>query len=103
MNLEIAREGQMVVRMPLQFAGPILDSSRSGETSEVPGKGVAIYGAQSHEFPYMTDITGSKLAAGNYDAIVTIRQGKSQIARNVPFRVLGDAAAITPNANGPAR
>ncbi|MFY9727595.1 MAG: hypothetical protein WB579_00350 [Bryobacteraceae bacterium] len=100
MSLEIAQEGQVVVRMPLQFKSHILDPSREGKASEAPGKAIAIYGAQAREFPYLTNIKGSKLAAGNYDAIVTIRQGKSVITRNVPFRVLGDSPAAAPAASG---
>ena len=93
MSLEIARDGQVVVRMPLVFKSQILDPSREGKASEAPGKAIAIYGAQAREFPYLTDIKGSKLAAGNYDAIVTIRQGKSVITRDVPFRVVGERGA----------
>jgi hypothetical protein len=100
MSLEITRDGQVVVRMPLVFKNQILDPSRDGKVSEAPGKAIAIYGAQAREFPYLTEIKGSKLAAGNYDAIVTIRQGKSVITRNVPFRVLGDAPAAAPAAPG---
>jgi hypothetical protein len=100
MSLGIARDGQVVVRMPLAFKGQILDPSRDGKASEVPGKAIAIYGAQAREFPYLTDIKGSKLAAGNYDAIVTIHQGKSVITRDVPFRVLGDSPAAAPAASG---
>ena len=87
MSLEIAQEGQVVARMPLQFKSQILDPSREGKAS-------AVYGAPEREFPYLTDIKGSKLTAGNYDATVTIRQGKSLITRNVPFRVLTDAPAV---------
>lgn len=93
MSLEIAREGHVVAGMPLQFKSQILDPSREGKTSETPGKAAAIYGAQEHAFPYLAHINGAKLAAGNYEAIVTIRQGTSVITRNVQFRVLGDAAA----------
>jgi len=100
MSLEIARESQVVVHMPLLFKSQILDPSRDSKTSQAPGKTIAIYGAQTREFPYLADIKGSKLAAGNYDAIVTIRQGKSVITRNVPFSVLGDAPVAAPAAPG---
>jgi hypothetical protein len=96
MSLEITRDGQVVVRMPLLFRSQILDPSRDAKTSEAPGKTIAIYGAQTREFPYLADIKGSQLAAGSYDAIVTIRQGKSVITRNVPFRVLGDTPEAAP-------
>jgi len=49
-----------------------------------------VYGVQAREFPYLANIQGTKLAAGDYGAIVTVRQGKSVITRSVPFRVLAE-------------
>ena len=100
MSLEIVREGHVVIRLPMLFKSQILDPSREGKASEIAGKSTAIYGAQAREFPYLADIKGTKLAAGNYGAIVTIRQGKSVITRSVPFRVLGDSPAAAPAASG---
>ena len=94
MSLELAREGHVVVRVPMQFKTKILDPSSEGKSSEVAGKGTAIYGAQAHQFPYLADLKGAKLSAGNYEAIVTIRQGKAVITRNVSFRVVGERGAV---------
>jgi len=91
MSLEIVREGHVVIRKPMLFGSRILDLSREGKASEIPGKSTAIYGAQAREFQYLADIKGTKLAPGDYGAIVTIRQGKSVITRSVPFRVLPSA------------
>jgi len=68
----------------------IVDPSREGKASEIAGRSTAIYGAQAREFPYLANIQGTKLAAGDYGAIVTVRQGKSVITRSVPFRVLAE-------------
>jgi len=83
MSLEIVREGHVVIRMPMLFKSQIVDPSREG-------KGTAVYGVQAREFPYLANIQGAKLAAGDYGAIVTVRQGKSVITRSVPFRVLAE-------------
>jgi hypothetical protein len=92
MSLELAREGHVVVRMPMQFSTKILDPTRDGKANQSGGLASSggVIGGQSHAFPYLADVNGTKLAAGNYEAIVTIRQGKSVITRNAPFRVLGD-------------
>ncbi|MGA2274012.1 MAG: hypothetical protein ABSH00_10690 [Bryobacteraceae bacterium] len=94
MSLELAREGHVVFRMPMQFESKTLDPSMADARTQ--SKGAALSGGLAREFPYLADIKGAKLSAGNYQAIVTIRQGKSVITRNVPFRVLGEAPAATP-------
>jgi hypothetical protein len=68
----------------------IVDPSREGKASEIAGRSTAIYGAQAREFPYLAAIKGTKLAGGNYGAVVTIRHGKSVITRSAPFRVVGE-------------
>ncbi|MGA2038827.1 MAG: hypothetical protein ABSH42_06080 [Bryobacteraceae bacterium] len=89
MNLELSREGHVVIRMPMQFKTAILNTDQDA-TSKT---GSALTGGHAHAFPYLADVKGAKLAAGNYDAIVTIRQGKSVITRDVPFRVVGERGA----------
>ena len=94
MNLELVREGHVLVRMPMQFKTSILDPSMEGKNSaSLAGKGTAVYGGLARAFPYLADIKGAKLQAGDYVALVTIRQGKSVITRTAPFRVLGEAGA----------
>jgi hypothetical protein len=90
MSLDLAREGHVVVRMQMQFSSKLIDPSREGYGPMI--------GSQARSFPYLADVNGSKLAAGDYDAIVTIRQGKSVITRNAPFRVVGDRAAVAETA-----
>ena len=91
MSLEISREGHVVIRMPMQFGTKILNASMDGPSSQY---GSGIVGGMAHAFPYLADVKGTKLAAGSYDAIVTIRQGKSVITRNAQFRVVGERPAV---------
>ena len=97
MSLELAREGHVVVRMPMQFKTRILDPTRDGKANQSGGLASSggVIGGQSHAFPYLADVNGTKLSAGNYEAIVTIRQGKAVITRNVSFRVVGERGAVT--------
>jgi len=85
LSLDLVREGHAVVRMQMQFNSKLIDPTREGYGPMI--------GTQAHSFPYLADVNGSKLAAGDYDAIVTIRQGKNVITRNAPFRVLGERGA----------
>lgn len=87
LSLDLVREGHAVVRMQMQFNSKLIDPTREGYGPMI--------GEQSHSFPYLADINGSKLAPGDYDAIITIRQGKNVITRNAPFRVAGDRTATT--------
>src|SRR5208283_2572049 len=90
MSLEIARDGHSVVRMPMQLSTNLADASRDSEHVELaPG------------IPYLADIKGAKLAPGNYEAIVSIRQAHSSITRNVPFHVTGEPAVAAAPATQP--
>jgi len=92
LSLELARGGHVVVRMPMQFKSSILDWTREGGSGAVGQN--AMVGGQAHAFPYLADIKSTKLSAGDYDAIVTIRQGKSTLTRVAPFRVVGDRPPV---------
>jgi len=92
MNLELVRDGHVVVRMPMQFKTELLHPEMEGQ-SGMAGTGYGILGGQARAFPYLADVNGAKLSAGNYEAIVSIRQGKFVITREAPFRVLGDRAS----------
>jgi len=100
MSLEIAREGHVVIRMPMQFKTKLLEPALEGKANTMGISAAPMMGGLARAFPYLADVNGSKLSAGDYDAIVTIRQGKSVITRNAPFRVVGEgrepAAAATP-------
>jgi hypothetical protein len=73
----------------MQFKTKILSADQDA-TSKA---GSTLMGGHARAFPYLANINGSKLPAGNYDAIVTIRQGKNTITRNAPFHVMGDREA----------
>jgi hypothetical protein len=47
-------------------------------------------------------VSGAKLSPGNYEAVVTIRQGGSVITRTVAFKVAGNASAVAETAGGPS-
>jgi len=42
---------------------------------------------QKHEFPHLTEIRDATFDTGQYEARVTIRQGRNAVTRAVPFRV----------------
>ena len=94
LSVELRRDGKVVGRMPIQFKNQIFDQSRDGKTGTIGGKGSAIVGGKAHEFPYLANIKGARLGPGNYEAVVTIRQGRSVITRNVSFRVTGEASSV---------
>jgi hypothetical protein len=79
-SLEILRDGQTVGRSQLAFNDEIKNTA--GENGTLSGKS-----EQKHEFPYMTEIRDATFSAGQYEARVTIRQGRNTVTRTVPFRV----------------
>lgn len=110
MNLELLRDGHPIARVPIQFKNQVhgneLASGAAGPGGSDPtgGHGVSstpIPTARAREFPYIATVSGTKLSAGNYDAVVTIRQGGSMITRTVPFKVAGNATAVAETGGGP--
>jgi hypothetical protein len=89
-NVELRREGQVVGRIPVQFTSQLFDQSKDGKFGTAAGKGSAMMGSRAQQFPYLANVKGAKLPAGEYEAVVTIRQARSVITRNVSFRVLGE-------------
>jgi len=79
-SLEILRNGQAVGRSQLAFNDEIKNTAAEGGT--LSGKG-----DQKREFPYLTEIRDASFDAGQYEARVTIRQGRNTVTRAVPFRV----------------
>ncbi len=103
LSMEILRGGQVVGRMPLQFKSGLAKSSTEGKFATMQGYGVAgaaIVGSTVKEFPYLADVKGAKFTAGNYEAVVYIRQGKKLIKRSVAFRVEGKAPMLVASAGG---
>lgn len=102
MSLELLRQGHVVGRSSL----PFLDKIRN-EAGEGGSMGMA--SEQKHEFPYLATLRGVRLSAGDYEARVTVRQGKLALTRPVTFRVVGNqsgplvaSAGRGPNAAPPA-
>ena len=90
MSMEILHDGRVVTRMPLAFKNGMANSARDGASSKIGGRAQGIVGGEAKEFPYLIDLKGAKFAAGNYQGVISIRQGKNVITRVVPFRVVGD-------------
>jgi hypothetical protein len=89
LSMEVLSEGRVVARMQLPFKGALSNSGREGPTSG--GSGTSnILGAQAKEFPYLVNMKGAKFPAGDYQGIISIRQGKDVIRRVVAFKVVGN-------------
>jgi hypothetical protein len=85
-SLEIMCNGQAVGRSQLAFN----DEIRNTATENGP---MSAKGDQKNEFPYLADLRDASFPAGQYEARVTIRQGRNTVARVVPFRVVRASAA----------
>ncbi len=95
MSMEVLNEGKVVARLPLPFKGKLSDSTREGPSN--------VLGGQAMEFPYLVNMKGAKFPAGDYQGIISIRQGKNVIRRVVAFKVIGSGPKPTvANASGPA-
>jgi hypothetical protein len=94
MSMEVLNEGKVVARLPLPFKGKLSDSTREGPSN--------VLGGQAKEFPYLVNMKGAKFPAGDYQGIISIRQGKNVIRRVVAFKVIGSAPKATvASASGP--
>jgi hypothetical protein len=80
LSLEILRNGQAVGRSQLAFNDEI--KNMAGVNGTLGPKS-----EQKHEFPYLTEIREATFDAGQYEARVTIRQGRNTVTRAVNFRV----------------
>ncbi len=89
LSMEVLTEGRVVARVALPFKSGLAKPSREGAVSGI-GNTVNIYGGQAKEFPYLVNMKGAKFPAGDYQGIISIRQGKSVIRRVVAFKVVGD-------------
>jgi hypothetical protein len=101
LSMEVLSEGHVVARMPLPFKGGLAQSAREGASSSIAGRSDNMYGGQAKEFPYLADLKGAKFPPGNYQAVISIRQGNSVIKRVVPFLVVGNAPVQVASAGGP--
>jgi hypothetical protein len=87
MNLEILQNGRSVGRTTLPFTDAIRDTSREGRGG--------LQGEQKRQFPYLATMRGAKLTPGEFEARVTVQQGKNVVTRSVPFRVMGQGQTAT--------
>ncbi len=92
LSMEVLTEGRVVARLQLPFKGALSSSAREGASS---GGTSNILGAQAKEFPYLVNMKGAKFPAGDYQGIISIRQGKNVIRRVVAFKVIGDGPKVS--------
>jgi hypothetical protein len=100
MSLDLAHDGHVVVHMPMQLSGKTAETAPGGKSGKAGGNAAPVQEAPAGPFPYLANVKDAKLAAGDYDAIVNIRQGKNAIARSVPFHVMTGVAPTTALSNG---
>jgi hypothetical protein len=100
LSMEVLSEGRVVARMALPFKGGLANSGRDGASSMSGSSNIV--GGQAKEFPYLVNLKGAKFPAGDYQGIISIRQGKSVIRRVVAFKVVGNGATAPAEiASGP--
>ena len=92
LSMEVLSEGRVAARVELPFLGALSSMAREGAASGIGGNS-NIVGAQAKEFPYLVNLKGAKFPAGDYQAIISVQQGKRVIRRLVPFKVTGNSAA----------
>ena len=80
LNLDILSGGQAVAHSQLRMGDKIRNNATEGSALDAKGD-------QREEFPYLADIPGITLDAGEYEARITVRQDKRTITRSVAFRV----------------
>lgn len=96
MSLELLRQGRVVGRSALPFTDKIHNDAVEG------GSMSSIVGEQKHEFPYLATLRGVQLSPGEYEARVTVRQGRNALTRPVAFRVLGNERTAVLASAGPS-
>ncbi len=89
LRMEVLSEGRVMARMSLPFKGMLSNSGREGASNGANGS-ASMWGGQAHEFPYLVNMKGAKFPAGDYQGVISIRQGKSVIKRVVAFKVIGN-------------
>ncbi len=83
MSLELLRAGRAIAKGALPFKHKLYDLALDGRATGFSAT------ERAHEFPYLADMKFSQLPAGNYEAVITVSQGRSTISRSVPFKVAG--------------
>ncbi len=93
LSMEVLQEGRVVARMALPFKGMLANTAREGASRGGAGSS-NIVGGQAREFPYLVNMKGAKFPAGDYQGIISIRQGKNVVRRVVPFKVVGNSPKL---------
>jgi len=83
MSLELLRAGRAIAKGALPFKHKLNDLALDGRATGFTAT------ERAHEFPYLADMKFSQLPAGDYEAVITVSQGRSTITRSVPFKVAG--------------
>ena len=91
LSMEVQREGRVVARMALPFKGGLASSAREGASNGIGGSS-NILGGQAKEFPYLVNMKGARFPPGDYQGIISIRQGTSVVRRVIHFQVTGNGA-----------
>ncbi len=95
MTLQLMANGKIAAQGPLPFKHNLHERAFEGKNTpngSITGGTTAIFNPasqQTREFPYLADMQFSQLPAGDYEAVVRIRQGGRIITREVPFKVAG--------------
>jgi len=97
-TVEVLRNGKSIGRMPLPFTDNIRDTSREGIGT--------MKGEQKNQFPYLAVLKNARFSGGEYEARITVKQGRNVISRTVPFHVAGEDGApaeiVSGSGAGPA-
>ncbi len=106
MSLQLMNNGRAAAQGSLPFKTKLHETAFEGKNSANnadqllgPNATQNVSGQSAREFPYLADMQFSQLPEGDYEAIITIRQGRHTITRSVPFRVAGNPPPPSQPAN----
>ncbi len=89
-KLELRRGEQVVSQGALPFKTKMRETAVEGKIADMTN-------GRAHEFPYLADMKFNQLPAGDYEAVISIRQSRSTITRSVPFKVAGTPPPPAPS------
>jgi hypothetical protein len=101
MSMEVQSQGKVVGRMSLPFKGAPPSRGGQAPSSSSDSGASSPAGAQPKEVPYLVNMKGAKLPAGDYQAVISIHQGEKVIRRVVAFKVVGNGPGPANTATGP--
>jgi len=83
LGLELLNAGRAIAKGALPFKNKLREAAYEGRATGFDAT------ERAHEFPYLADMKFSQLPAGDYEAVITVSQGRSTVTRSVPFKVAG--------------